>query len=61
MLQQQEDLYCRYTNLGSHVQLQIIKSNRSCRQGRMCELTLLQNVLPNMDCDNNHKMAWAKM
>ena len=34
MLQQQETLY-----VGSHVQFQISKSNRSCRQGRMCEST----------------------
>ena len=29
MLQQQETLYVRYTNLGSHKQGQIIKSNHS--------------------------------
>ena len=39
ILQQQKTLHFGYTNLGLHVQFQIIKSNRSCRQVRTCELT----------------------
>ena len=48
MLQQQDTLYYGYTKLGSHTQLQIVKSNRSCRHGCMCKLTLLH--LPGKGC-----------
>ena len=50
MLQQQETLYFGCTNLGSHVQFQIIKSNHLYRQGCMCELMLLLQFLPGIDC-----------
>ena len=50
MLQQQETLFCGYTNHGSHVQIQISKSNHSCKRGCTCELTLLHQFLPGMDC-----------
>ena len=43
MLQQQETLYFLCTNLGSHVQFQIITSNLSC------ELTLLHQFPSGMD------------
>ena len=49
MLQQQEALLCRYTNLGSHVQIQISRSNHSCKRGCMSELTLVHQFLPGMD------------
>ena len=49
MLQQQETLYFGYTTLGSHLESQIIKSNRLCRQARTCKLTLLRQFLPRMD------------
>ena len=49
MLRLQETLYFEYTNLGSHVQFQIRKSNGSCRQGRMGELTLLHKCFPGLD------------
>ena len=32
------------------MQFQIIQSNHSCRQGHTCELTLLHQFLPGMDC-----------
>ena len=38
MLQQQETLFCGYTNLRSHVQIQISNSNHSCKRGCTCEL-----------------------
>ena len=41
MLQQQETLFCGYTNFGSQVQIQISKSNHSCKRGCKCELTLV--------------------
>jgi len=50
ILQQQQTLYFGYANLGSHVPFQILKSNRSCRQGRKCELPLLHQFLPDADC-----------
>ena len=53
MLQQQETLYFGYKNVGSHVQLQICKSNSSCRQRRMRELILLRQFLPGMDCNSD--------
>ena len=49
MLQQLETLFCEYTSLRSHVQIQISKSNHSCKRGCTCELTLLHQVLPGMD------------
>ena len=67
MLQQQETLYFGYTNFGSYVSFQIVKSNRSCRQGHTCELTLLHLFLPGMDrlsftpgdaIDRRHKREW---
>ena len=53
MLQQQENLYLGYTNLGSHVKFQIIKSNRSFRLGSTCELMLLQQFLTGKYCISN--------
>ena len=45
MLQQQETLYYGYTNLGSHLQLQICMSIHSCRQRRTYELTLFPGAM----------------
>ena len=39
-IQQQETLYVGYTNPGSHLPFQIIKSNRLYRLGRTCKLKL---------------------
>lgn len=50
ILQQQETLYCRYTNLGSQVQFQRIKINHLCRPGCTCKLTLVHQFLLGMDC-----------
>ena len=52
MLQQQVTLYFRFINLVSHVKFQKILINRSCRQGRTCELTLLNQCLLGTDCFN---------
>ena len=41
----------RSSVFGFHEQFQIIQSNCSCRQGYMCELTLLHQFLPGMDCN----------
>ena len=38
MLQQQETLYFGYTNLGSRVQVQAMKSNRLCRKECTCNV-----------------------
>ena len=46
MLQQQDTLYFGYTNLGSHTQFHIIKSNRLRRHVRL----LLYQFSPGMDC-----------
>ena len=50
MLQQQETLFCGYKNPGSHVQIQISKSNHSCKRRCTCELTLVHQFPPGMDC-----------
>ena len=50
MHQQQESLFCGYANLGSHVQIQISKSNLSCKRGCTCELTFVNQFLQGMDC-----------
>ena len=42
-------LYFGCTNLGSHVQFQIVQSYRSCRQVRACEFALWHQLLPSMD------------
>ena len=52
-LQQKEALHYGYTNLGSHMQFQVIKSNRSCRQGRTRKVTLLHQFPSSMDCYNS--------
>ena len=49
MPQQQETLYFRYTDLGLHMQFQIIKSNHLCRQGCTCKLMVLHPFVPSMD------------
>ena len=43
MLEQQDTLHAGYVNLGSHVKFQMIKSDRSCRQVRTCELPPLHH------------------
>ena len=55
MLQKQETLYLGYTNFRSYWPFQLIKSNRSCRQGQTCELTLVHEFLPGMDCNIHRK------
>ena len=45
MFQQQGTLHYGYTNLGSHVSFQTIKSKQGCT----CELMLLRQFLPGMD------------
>ena len=49
ILQEKEALYFGYTILGSHVQFQMIKSNRSYKRGHMCKPTFLLQFLPGMD------------
>ena len=43
MLQQQDTLYFGYTSLGSPVQFQIIKNNRSCKLGLLHQLLLVMD------------------
>ena len=42
-----------YTNLRSHVQFQVIKSNRLCRKGGTWKLTLMHRFLQDKDCMSN--------
>jgi len=49
MLQKQK-AFCGYTNLASHMQIQINKSNHSCKQGCMCELMFIHQCIQGMDC-----------
>ena len=54
MLQQEEILYFGSTNLASHAQFQIIKSNHSCKRGCTCEVPLVLQFHPGMDWIHKH-------